>query len=58
MTDQYKTIRATNIADLWRQIAEQMRQGWRLIGQVDAFDNDFGGTDWVQPMRKVESEAA
>ena len=56
MTDTYKTIRAANVGDLWRQIADHMRQGWRPIGQVDAFDNDLGGTDWVQPMKNMQAE--
>ena len=58
MTDTYRTIRAANVGDLWRQIADHMRAGWRPIGKVDAFDNETGGTDWVQPMRKVDSEVA
>lgn len=48
----YKALRAESWTALWPQIVDHIRQGWKTIGKVDLFDNDYGGTDWVQPMHK------
>lgn len=52
----YKALRANNWRDLWTQIAEHMRQGWKPIGKTDLFDNELGGFDWVQILRLPANE--
>lgn len=54
---EYKAIRADNWRALWSQIADHMRTGWEPIGKTDLFDNEWGGADWVQALRKTPETA-
>ena len=52
MNTEYKAIRAANWRDLMDQLRDHLRRGWRTVGHTDIFDNEWGGADWVQPLKR------